>query len=253
MSREQLKKELEARLDRSKMPTHIGIIMDGNGRWAKSLGKSRLKGHQQGARRIKAIIRYSNAIGIKHVSLYAFSVENWSRPPFEVYALMKLLKTYLIQQRNELHEEGVVFRLVGRRDNLPAEIVKEAEISTKLMQNNTGLNLNLCFNYGGRAEIVDAVKKIVQSGISPDRITEETIRQNLYWPEIPDVDLMIRTSGEMRTSNFHLWRCAYSELYFTPVFWPDFDEAELLNAILTFQGRERRFGLTSAQLGSQES
>ncbi|MEW6712193.1 MAG: polyprenyl diphosphate synthase, partial [Candidatus Riflebacteria bacterium] len=143
--------------------------------------------------------------------------------------------------------------LVGRRDNLPAEIIKEAEISTKLMQNNTGLNLNLCFNYGGRAEIVDAVKKIVQSGISPDKITEETIRQNLYWPEIPDVDLMIRTSGEMRTSNFHLWRCAYSELYFTPVFWPDFDEAELLNAILTFQGRERRFGLTSAQLGSQES
>lgn len=248
MIREKLKDELEARLDRTNIPAHIGIIMDGNGRWAKGRGLSRIKGHQEGARRVKTVVRYADDLGVKHVSLYAFSVENWARPSFEVSALMKLIKAYIVKERNDLHAEGVRFKLVGRLHELAPEIVKEAEISTKLMQNNPGLSLNLCINYGGRAEIVDAVKAIMRSGVNADQITEEMISQNLYWPEIPDVDLMIRTSGEMRTSNFHLWRGAYSELYFTEVLWPDFDDVELLRAILTYQGRERRFGLISEQI-----
>ncbi len=248
MSRDELKRELEARLDRSNIPAHIGIIMDGNGRWAKQRGLGRIKGHQEGARRVKTVVRYADDLGVKHISLYAFSVENWARPSFEVSALMKLIKAYIVKERNELHAEGVRFKLVGRLSELAPEIVKEAEISTRLMQNNPGLSLNLCINYGGRAEIVDAVKAIVKSGISADKIDEELISRNLYWPEIPDVDLLVRTSGEMRTSNFHLWRSAYSELYFTEVLWPDFDDVELLRAILAYQGRERRFGLTSEQL-----
>lgn len=247
-SREQLKNELLQQVDRQKIPAHIGIIMDGNGRWAKSLGKTRIHGHQAGARRVKHIVRFSNDLGVKHISLYAFSVENWARPSFEVSALMRLIKAYIVRERNDLHAEGVKFRLLGRMEGLAPEIIKEADTSTRLMENNPGLSLNLCINYGGRAEIVDAVKKIIRLGISPEKITEELIAQNLYWPQLPDVDLMIRTSGEMRTSNFHLWRGAYSELYFTPVLWPDFDEVELLEAILTYQNRERRFGKISEQL-----
>lgn len=248
MTREQMKIELENELDKDNIPAHIGIIMDGNGRWAKQRGSSRIKGHQEGARRVKTIVRYADDLGVKHVSLYAFSVENWARPSFEVSALMKLIKAYIVREREDLHAEGVKFKLVGRLSELAPEIVKEADISTRLMENNKGLSLNLCINYGGRAEIVDAVKAIMKEGISPDQVTEETIQQHLYWPEIPDVDLMIRTSGEMRTSNFHLWRSAYSELFFSKALWPDFDEVELLKAILTYQGRERRFGLTSEQL-----
>jgi undecaprenyl diphosphate synthase len=252
MTRQQIKAELENRLDMSNIPAHIGIIMDGNGRWAKRRGLSRIKGHQEGAKRVKTVVRYADDLGVKHISLYAFSVENWARPSFEVSALMKLIKAYIVRERQELHAEGVKFKLVGRLNELAPEIVKEADISTELMKNNSGLSLNLCINYGGRAEIVDAVREIVRSGIAPEKIDEETISRHLYWPEIPDVDLLVRTSGEMRTSNFHLWRSAYSELYFTEVLWPDFDDVELLRAILAYQGRERRFGMTSEQLTEQE-
>jgi undecaprenyl diphosphate synthase len=248
MNREQIKAELESRLDKDNIPAHIGIIMDGNGRWAKRQGKSRIKGHQEGARRVKSVVRYADDLGVQHVSLYAFSVENWARPSFEVSALMKLIKAYIVKERAALHAEGVRFKLVGRLSELAPEIIKEAEVSTGLMQNNQGLSLNLCINYGGRAEIVDAVKEIVAKGIPARHISEDTIARHLYWPEVPDVDLMVRTSGEMRTSNFHLWRAAYSELYFTETLWPDFDDVELLRAILAYQGRERRFGLTSEQL-----
>jgi undecaprenyl diphosphate synthase len=247
-SREQLKDQLFAKVDQSKIPAHIGIIMDGNGRWAKSHGKTRIHGHQAGARQVKHIVRFANDIGVKHISLYAFSVENWARPGFEVSALMRLIRAYIVRERNDLHAEGVKFRLLGRMSELAPEIIKEAEISTRLMANNPGLSLNLCINYGGRAEIVDAVKQIVAAGVPAEQITEELISRHLYWPQLPDVDLVIRTSGEMRISNFHLWRSAYSELYFTPVLWPDFDEAELLQAILAYQNRERRFGKTSEQL-----
>lgn len=248
ISREQLKQELLQKLDLQNIPAHIGIIMDGNGRWAKSLGKTRIHGHQAGARRVKNIVRFANDLGVKHISLYAFSVENWARPSFEVSALMRLIKAYIVRERNDLHAEGVKFRLLGRMAELAPEIIKEAQISTRLMENNPGLSLNLCINYGGRAEIVDAVKNIIKQGFRPEQINEELIANHLYWPQLPDVDLMIRTSGEMRTSNFHLWRGAYSELYFTPVLWPDFDEVEFLNALFAYQNRERRFGMISEQL-----
>ncbi len=247
-NRETLRASLLKELDPAKIPAHIGIIMDGNGRWAKSRGKSRIHGHQEGARRVKTVVRFANDLGVKHISLYAFSVENWARPSFEVSALMRLIRAYIIRERNDLHAEGVKFRLLGRLEELAPEIVRQAQISTELMQNNPGLSLNLCINYGGRAEIVDAVKKIINKGYKADQITEELIAANLYWPELPDVDLMVRTSGEMRTSNFHLWRGAYSELYFTPVLWPDFDDVELLKALLAYQNRERRFGMISEQL-----
>lgn len=246
--RNDLKNELLARLDQENIPAHIGIIMDGNGRWAKAQGKTRIHGHQEGARRVKTVVRFANDIGVRHISLYAFSVENWARPSFEVSALMRLIRAYIIRERNDLHAEGVRFRLLGRMEDLSPAIIKQANISTELMKNNPGLSLNLCINYGGRAEIVDAVKKIMAAGYKPADITEKLISDHLYWPELPDVDLMVRTSGEMRTSNFHLWRGAYSELYFTPVLWPEFDEVELLMAIDAYQNRERRFGKISEQL-----
>lgn len=240
--------KLMAKLDKNNIPDHIGIIMDGNGRWAQARGKTRIHGHQEGARRVKDIVRLTNDLGVKHISLYAFSVENWTRPSFEVSALMRLIRAYIIRERNELHAEGVRFKLVGRTEGLSQSIVKEANISTELMKNNPGLSLNLCINYGGRAEVVDAVKAIVSKGIKTEHISEQLIAEHLYWPEIPDVDLVIRTSGEIRVSNFHLWRSAYSELYFTDTLWPDFDGSELLKAILEYQRRERRFGKTSEQL-----
>lgn len=243
-------RELIADIDLLNIPAHIGIIMDGNGRWAKQKGKTRIHGHQSGARQVKKIVRFADDIGVKHISLYAFSVENWARPSFEVSALMRLIKTYIIRERNDLHNEGVRFRLLGRIHELAPEIVREAEISTELMKNNPGLSLNLCINYGGRAEIVDAVKSIVSSGIPVDDIDESCIQSHLYQPDLPDVDLMVRTSGEMRTSNFHLWRGAYSELYFTEVLWPDFTEKELVKAIKAYQNRERRFGKTSEQVAN---
>ena len=247
-AREALKASLLKEIDQANIPAHIGIIMDGNGRWAKSHGKTRIHGHQEGARRVKTIVRFANDLGVKHISLYAFSVENWARPSFEVSALMRLIRAYIIRERNDLHAEGVRFRLLGRMAELAPEIIRQAQISTELMKNNPGLTLNLCINYGGRAEIVDAVKSIISSGFKPEQINEDLISQHLYWPELPDVDLMIRTSGEMRTSNFHLWRGAYAELYFTPVLWPDFDDVELLRSIHAYQNRERRFGKISEQL-----
>ena len=240
--------ELVAKLDLSAIPAHVGIIMDGNGRWAKKQEKNRVFGHTEGAKRVKDIVRLANDIGIEHLSLYAFSIENWARPSFEVSALMTLIKSYIIKEREALNNENVRFRLLGRKDGLAPEIIKEAEISTKEMENNTGLTLNLCINYGGRAEIVDAVKNIILKGYSAGDITEELISQNLYSPELPDVDLIIRTSGEMRTSNFHLWRSAYSELYVTDVLWPDFTQEEFIKAIKCYQNRERRFGKTGEQI-----
>lgn len=247
-NRDELKKQLLAEIDQNNLPSHVAIIMDGNGRWAKNKGKARVFGHQEGVKAVKKIVRFASNIGIKHLSIYAFSVENWARPSFEVSALMRLIRSYLIKERDELHEENIIFRLLGRVNELSPEIIKEVKASTELMKNNTGMSFNVCINYGGRAEVVDAVKSIIKEGYKPEEITEELIGRNLYYPELPDVDLMIRTSGEYRVSNFHMWRSAYSEFYFTPVLWPDFDEVELLNAILSYQNRERRFGKTSEQV-----
>ncbi len=240
--------ELRGQVDPGRIPRHVGIIMDGNGRWAKSQGFTRIRGHQMGARRVKQVVRFADKLGVKALSLYAFSVENWARPSFEVSALMRLIRAYIVRERNDLHSEGVVFRLSGRLEGLAPEIREEARISTELMAGNKGLTLNLCINYGGRAEIVDALKRIISSGAPPEKITEELISRNMYSPDIPDPDLIVRTSGEMRLSNFLLWESAYSEIYVTDLFWPDFDEVEFLRAVLSFQKRERRFGKTGEQL-----
>lgn len=231
-----------------KIPVHVGIIMDGNGRWAKTKGKSRIRGHQEGAKRVKNLVELADDLGIKHLSLYAFSLENWARPSFEVSALMRLIKAYIVRERNELHSRGAKFRLLGRIEGLAPEIIEEAQKSTELMINNKGLSLNLCINYSGKAELVDAVRKIVKTGINPEMISETTISQNLYCHDVPDVDLIIRPGGEFRTSNFHLWRSAYSELYFSQVYWPDFNENEFLKALSEYQNRERRFGKTGEQV-----
>lgn len=225
--------------------------MDGNGRWAKARNKTRIKGHQEGARRVKGIVRQANDLGIKHLSLYAFSVENWARPSFEVSALMRLIRAYIVQERNELHAEGARFRIVGRVAELAPEIIEEARISTELMKNNQGLSLNLCINYGGRAEILDGIKRMLQEGVRPETLTEATMHEFLYAPDIPDADLIVRTSGEMRLSNFLLWQSAYAEIFVTETLWPDFDKVEFLTALLDYQHRERRFGKTGEQLAPQ--
>jgi len=246
--RRNLEEQLIAQISPGKIPRHIAIIMDGNGRWAKSHGLSRVRGHQAGAKLIKKLVRFADTLGVKHITLYAFSVENWARPSFEVSFLMKLIKRYIVKERMELHAESVRFRIIGRLSELAPEIIEEARISTELMANNSGLTLNLCINYGGRTEIVDAVKKIVAEGLTVEKITESAIAQRLYAADLPDPDLIIRTSGEMRLSNFLIWQSAYSELYVTDVLWPDFDEVEFLKAILSYQGRERRFGKTGEQM-----
>jgi len=249
MTRQQIKAELENRLDMSNIPAHIGIIMDGNGRWAKRRGLSRIKGHQEGAKRVKTVVRYADDLGVKHISLYAFSVENWARPSFEVSALMKLIKAYIVRERQELHAEGVKFKLVGRLNELAPEIVKEADISTELMKNNSGLSLNLCINYGSRYEMLEGAKKLAldikEGRVDPDTLVEEDFSDYLYTAGLPDPDLMIRTSGELRISNFLLWQNAYAEFWFTGLYWPDFDKKALLTAIIDYQQRDRRFGGTT--------
>ena len=248
-SREELKKEMMAEVDMKNIPAHIGIIMDGNGRWAKKTGQPRIVGHHEGARRVKNIVRFCNDIGVKHLSLYAFSIENWSRPSLEVSALMRLFSTYIIKERDGLNAENVRFEFCGRRETMPPKVMEELDNIVNYLRKNTGLTLTVCINYGGRAEIVDAVKAIIQKGYKPEEVTEDLSSQHLYCSDIlPDVDLMVRTSGEMRTSNFHIWRAAYSELYFTPALWPEFDSVEMLKAILAYQKRERRFGMTSEQV-----
>ncbi len=243
--------EEQALVDRAmagRVPQHIGIIMDGNGRWAKERGFSRIRGHQIGARNVQTIVRLASDIGVRVLTLYAFSVENWARPSLEVSALMRLIRAYIVRERNRLHAENVRFRLVGRREGLAPAILAEAEANHELMKHNTGLTLCLAINYGGRAEIVDAVKALIGKGVSAAQIDEKAISNHLYCPDLPEADLIIRTSGEMRVSNFLIWQGAYAELVITPTLWPDFTRARFLEAVCEYQGRERRFGKTSAQL-----
>ncbi|MBI3037740.1 di-trans,poly-cis-decaprenylcistransferase [bacterium] len=250
--RNSLKENLVEEVLNSGVPEHVAMIMDGNGRWAKDRGFTRIRGHQAGARNVKRLVQLADDLGIRHITLYAFSIENWARPWLEVSALMRLILAYIIRERNELHKKGVRFRFLGRISELSPRIIEEAQRSTELMAKNTGITLNLCINYGGRSEIVDAIKKIIIVGIPPEKITEEIISQYLYVPDLPDPDLIIRTSGEMRISNFLLWQCAYSELVISAKYWPDFDEIEFLKSLRVFQLRERRFGKTSEQIISSE-
>ncbi len=221
---------------------HIAIIMDGNRRWAKEKFLPSAMGHQKGVDSLRSTMRLFDKFGIKYLTVYAFSTENWNRKKEEVEFLMGLLAKTLLNELDDMHKENVRIRFLGNISQLNSnliEIVKNAEEKTK---NNTGVNLNIAFNYGSRDEITNAVKQIVKEGINPEDITEELISQHLYTKDIPDPDLLIRTGGEKRISNYLLWQLAYSELYVTDAYWPEFDKSELTKAIQEFEKRNRRFG-----------
>ena len=222
-------------------PSHVAIIMDGNGRWAQSRGLPRIMGHHAGVKAVERTVRAARDLGVKTLSLYAFSTENWKRPKTEVAGLMGLFRIYIRAKVGQLLAEGARIRFAGRTAELPAdvrEIIREAEEKTAGQQ---GLQLVICLNYGGRQEILDAIEKILESKESLP-LDEKTFREHLYLPDVPDPDLVIRTSGEKRLSNFWLWEGAYSELYFSEKLWPDFGPEDLEAAIIDYQGRERRYG-----------
>ena len=232
--------------EKKSFPEHVAIILDGNGRWAQKIGRERTYGHQIGAANVKRIVRSAGNMGIKILTLYAFSTENWKRPSIEVRFLMKLFKNYMISQLRELIDDNVQVHIVGDTSVLSDSLRREIEECEKDTAKNDGLILNVAINYGGRMEIVHAVKSIaekVRNGeLLPEQITEEDVSSALYPSDQMDVDLLIRTGGEYRISNFLLWQASYSELYFTPVLWPDFTEEELKKAVDWFEGRDRRFG-----------
>lgn len=223
-------------------PHHIGIIMDGNGRWARSRGLPRLAGHQAGVDNIKRILENCTEYGVKILSLYAFSTENWNRPPDEVTGLMRLLGLTIERQLRDLHRNGVRILHSGRMDGINPHLQKQIRHALEVTKENTRITVNLAFNYGGRAEIVDAMRRIMNDGIPAEQVTEELISQYLYTSELPDPDLIIRTAGEWRLSNFLIWQAAYAEYYATPTYWPDFDESELRKALLDYSKRQRKFG-----------
>lgn len=230
-----------------RIPRHVGIIMDGNGRWAELRGLPRIEGHRRGAERSREVVEVAMEIGIKNLTLYAFSIENWQRPPSEVTTLMRLLELYLKKELREFMKRGIVFKTIGETYMLPENIqllIKEAEEKTAL---NKGMTLTAALSYGGRNEILRAVKKVLHSGIRPEELTEDLFNSFLDTANLPGPDLIIRTSGEMRISNFLLWQSAYSELYFTDTLWPDFTRDEFLFAIQDYQQRERRFGNISVR------
>lgn len=241
-----MKNNLFYDIDLNRVPKHIAIIMDGNGRWAKKKFLPRAAGHKAGVETIRTVLRECKKLNVKYVTLYAFSTENWKRPKLEVDTLMNLLSTYLKNEVTTLHKENVKLTAIGDIDNLPSQCVIELNKAIELTKNNTGCNLNLALNYGGRLDIknalVNIVKDVNDGKMNIDEIDENTISNHLSTKCIPDPDLVIRTSGEERLSNFLLWEVAYAEFYFTNVHWPDFDEKELQKAIFTYQNRDRRFG-----------
>jgi undecaprenyl diphosphate synthase len=235
--------ELKTRPD---LPGHVAIIMDGNGRWARKRRLPRLAGHRAGTESVRSVIRTSAKLGLSVLSLYTFSLENWKRPRLEVEGLMRFLKEVLRSEYLQLKDNNIRLRAIGRLEMLPSDTRAVLDETIAKLAANTGMILNLCLSYGGRAEIVDAAKKLlsaVQSGaVSPENLDEDTFRRFLYGPDLPDPDLLIRTSGEMRISNFFLWQLAYTEIVVIDTLWPDFREEHLIRAIREYLGRERRFG-----------
>jgi undecaprenyl diphosphate synthase len=234
-------------LDLDRIPAHVAIVMDGNGRWAEQRGLPRTEGHGAGEEALWDTVQGAVQIGLPWLTVFAFSTENWRRPPGEVRYLMNFNRSLLRRRRDELHTMNVRIRFIGRRNwRVPRSVLKEIREAESLTADNTGTTLSIAFNYGGRAEIVDAVKELareVRAGtLRPERIDDAAIAERLYAADMPPPDLLIRTSGEQRISNFLLWEVAYSELWFTPVFWPDFDREHLFEAIRDFQKRSRRFG-----------
>jgi undecaprenyl diphosphate synthase len=230
-------------IDPARIPVHVACVMDGNGRWAESRGLPRTEGHTRGEEALFDTVEGALELGIEWLTVYAFSTENWRRPADEVRFLMGFNETLLLRRRDELHEKGVRVRYIGRRDwRVPRRVQRNIDEAIEMTRRNRRMTLNLAFNYGGRAEIVDAVRSLVASGVPADKVTEKRLRDHLYAPDMPDPEMMIRTSGEYRLSNFLLWELAYSELMFTDVLWPDFRREHLFDAVREFQGRSRRFG-----------
>ncbi|MBD0833024.1 isoprenyl transferase [Aestuariibaculum sediminum] len=236
----------------NKLPNHIAIIMDGNGRWAKQKGMIRAFGHENGTKAVKQVVEGCAELGVKNLTLYAFSTENWNRPKLEVDTLMKLLVNSLKKEIKTLQDNNIKLSAIGCLNNLPKKVHTELQEVIELTKTNSRLNLTLALSYGSREELLNTVKeisiKVKNNIISPDKIDESIINEHLYTRGLPDVDLLIRTSGEQRISNFLLWQIAYAELYFTDVLWPDFAKKHLYEAIIEYQKRERRFGKTSEQL-----
>lgn len=235
-------KELLPLLDMERLPKHIGIIMDGNGRWAKARMRPRLYGHNEGAKALRQVVELGVELNLKYITFYAFSTENWSRPTDEVQGLLKLLKERLLKEIPELNEKNILVKIVGSAQNLDPEYLAEIHRIADLTKGNTGMVANIAFNYGGRLEIVEALREIAQEPDLLKNLDEELISKHLWTRGQPDPDLIIRTSGEARLSNFLLWQSAYSEIYFTTTLWPDFGKYELMQALLDFQKRTRRFG-----------
>lgn len=227
----------------SNPPAHVAFIMDGNGRWAAKRGLPRLAGHQAGTENLRRVIRACVEFGIQYMTIYAFSTENWGRPKEEVDGLMNIVDDVIGRELDELHQEGVQLRHIGHLEALPALLQEKVMRAIELTRNNHRLVLNLAFNYGGRDEIVCAIRQIIASGARPEEVTPELVSQHLFTAGTPDPDLIIRTSGEMRLSNFLIWQGAYSELYVTSTYWPDFDREELSNALASYAQRDRRYGL----------
>ncbi len=238
-------KELLEKIEPEKIPDHVAIIMDGNGRWALERGLPRHEGHRQGVETVRATVRNSSELGIKILTLFAFSTENWKRPVREVNYLMSLPEKYFKTELPELMRNNVQVRLIGDRDKLPGKVQKAVKEGSEKTKNNSGMILNFALNYGSRAEIIMAVNRLIDQagcGKISGNVNEKTFSKYLYTAELPDPDLLIRTSGEMRISNFLLWQLAYSELWFTDVYWPDFSKVHLLEAVYDYQARKRRFG-----------
>ncbi len=236
-------------LSLEKLPRHVAIIMDGNGRWAIARGLPRLAGHKAGTENLRRVIRATVEFGIKYLTIYAFSTENWGRPPEEVQGLMHILEDVIDRELNELHEEGVQLRHIGRLERLDPKLQKKVLKAMELTRNNDRLVLNIAWNYGGRDEIVQAIQKMMREGVKPEEVTDELVNQYLYTAGVPDPDLIIRTSGELRISNFLIWQAAYSEWYITSTYWPDFDKEEYRRALETFGQRDRRYGGVSEAVG----
>ena len=228
---------------RGELPNHIGIIMDGNGRWALSRGLPRIAGHHAGVENVRRVLRKSAEYGIKVLTIYAFSTENWQRPQDEVNGLMRLLGVTIQRELKDLHKNGVRIVHSGRLDGINSHLQKQIRHAIEYTQHNERITLNVAFNYGGRTEILDAIKRAVADGVAPEDLTEDCFNRYLYTTGLPDPDLIIRTAGESRLSNFLIWQAAYAEYYFTPTFWPDFDDTELDKALRNYTERERRFGL----------
>jgi undecaprenyl diphosphate synthase len=230
----------------TKVPIHVAIIMDGNGRWAAARGLPRLAGHRAGTENLRRVIRASVEFGVKYLTIYAFSTENWARPKEEVDGLMHIVEDVIDRELTEMHREGVQLRHIGRLERLSPMLQKKVKAAIELTRNNNRLVLNIAFNYGGRDEILCAIRAIIQAEIDPQTITEDLVSNYLFTAGTPDPDLIIRTSGEMRISNFLIWQAAYAEWYVTDTYWPDFDRGQYLKALQAYGQRDRRFGRVSS-------